>query len=118
MIGTFSVYHKFLIIVWIIRQFFIMFCFTLTMESVSVNQNMKNPPLRVGVITPPDEFYKPVLYSDRVAGAMFNKIDHDIYYSAQNAKKLNEKKTPTSVYVALGLTALAVSFPFVKKYFK
>lgn len=95
-----------------------MFCFTLTMESVSVNQNMKNPPVKIGVITPPDEFYKPVLYSDRTAGAMFNKLDHDIYYSAQNAKKLNEKKTPLSVYVALGSALLAVSFPFVRKYVK
>lgn len=88
------------------------------MESVSVNQNMQNPPLKVGVITPPDKFYKPVLYSDRAASIAFNVLDHDIYNAAQQSKKLNDKKTPTSVYVALGLAALAIAFPFVRKYIK
>ena len=88
------------------------------MESVSVNQNMKNPPLHVGVITPPDEFYKPVLYSDRAASAAFNRLEHDIYCAKKESKKIDEKKTPAAVYAALALALLALSFPFMKKYIK
>lgn len=88
------------------------------MESVSVNQHMQNKPLNVGVITPPDEFYKPVLYSDRAASASFNRLEHDVYTAAQNSKKLNEKKTPKSVFVAIGLALSAIAFPFIKKHIK
>ena len=88
------------------------------MDNVSVNQNIKNGPRSIGSRTPPDKLRKPVLYSDRAATLSFNMLEHDIYNSAQNVNKLNEKKTPSSVYVILGLTALAIMFPFAKKYIK
>ncbi len=95
-----------------------MFCFIGIMESVSVNQHMKNTGFNVGVIVPPDKFYKPVLYSDAKATRDFQMINKDIYEGKKKAKKLNEKKTPTSVFVFLGLASLAIAFPFLKKLIK
>lgn len=91
-----------------------MFCFIGIMES-SVNANMKNPPLNVGVIIPPNDHYKPVLYSHEQASRQFNQLDHDIYYSIKKSEKANKHKTPKSVFWVLGLTALAIAFPFLKK---
>lgn len=92
-----------------------MFCFIGIMESVSANQHMKNTGFNVGVVVPPDKFYKPVLYSDAKATRDFNQINRDIYEGQKKAKKLNEKKTPKSVFVFLGLASLALAFPFLKK---
>lgn len=88
------------------------------MESVSVNQHMKNPPLNVGVIIPPDSHYTPVLYSHTKASRDFNQLDHDIYQSVQKSERVDRKKTPKSVFVTLGLAALASGFALVKKLFK
>lgn len=89
------------------------------MESVvSVNQNMNNPPLRVGVLVAPDSHYKPRLYSDAVAQRNFNLMSRDIYQSVKHSKNRNEKKTPLSVFVFLGLGLLAFAFPFIRKIFK
>jgi hypothetical protein len=89
------------------------------MESVpSVNSNMKNPDFTVGVIVPPNKFYKPVLYSDAVASRDFYMLNKDIYEGKKKAKNLNEKKTPTSVFIALGIMATVLSIPFIKKLIK
>ncbi len=95
-----------------------MICFVEIMESVSVNQHMKNTDFRVGVITPLDEFYKPVLYSDKEAGKQFKQLDNDIYESKKYVKKVNEKKTPKSVFVFLGIGALLAAIPLTKKIFR
>ena len=86
--------------------------------SVSVNQNMKNPPLNVGIINPPDKFYKPVLYSPVQAEAELGRINHDAYVSIKKSESITEKKTPISVFVALGLAALAICIPSIKKLVK
>lgn len=83
-----------------------------------VNDHMKNTDFRVGVVTPPDKFYKPVLYSDEVASKKFQEINRDIYEGKKKAKRADRKKTPKSVFVFAGLGALALSFPFLKKLFK
>ena len=88
------------------------------MESVSVNSHMKNPPLNVGVIIPPDSHYTPVLYSHTKASRDFNQLDHDIYHSVQKSERVDRKKTPKSVFAALTLSALAIGFILLKKLFK
>lgn len=88
------------------------------MESVSVNQHMKNTGFNVGTIVPPDKFYKPVLYSDAKASKDFQMLNKDIYEGKKKAKKLNEKKTPKSVFVFLGIASLATLLPFLKKLIK
>lgn len=89
------------------------------MDSVnSVNQHMKNPPLNLGIIIPPDDHYKPVLYSDREASKAFNQLDYDIYQSVKKSEKANKKKTPKSVFWALGIAALALCIKPVRKLFK
>lgn len=87
-------------------------------NSVSVNRNMKNAPLNVGVLTPPDSYFKPVLYSHIQATNEFNKLDHDIYISMKNTDTIERHKTPKSVFVTIGLGILALSFPFAKKILK
>lgn len=96
-----------------------MFCFIRSMDnSVSVNTNMKNPPLNVGIITPPNDHYKPVLYSHIQASRDFQVLNHDLYVSMKNSESLEKKKTPKSVFVALGAGALALCYPLIRKVFK
>lgn len=75
-----------------------------------VNSNMKGPKLDVGVIVPPDSHYKPVLYSDSEAEKNFNVLCKDIFQSTKKSGKINEHKTPKSIYIFLGgiLAALGV----------
>ena len=75
------------------------------MESV-VNAHMKNPPLNVGVVIPPDKHYNPVLYSDAQASQNIKILEHDIYEGKKKAKNINDKKTPKSV-IAIACVALA-----------
>ena len=84
----------------------------------STNQNMKNPPLNVGVINPPDRYYKPVLYSHIQAERELGGINHDVYVSMKNSESITKKKTPKSVFVALGLGTLAICYPILKKIIK
>ena len=96
-----------------------MFCFINSMDnSVSVNSNMKNSPLNVGVIVPPNDHYKPVLYSHVQASRDFQVLNHDIYVGMKNAESIEKRKTPTSVLVALGAGALALCYPLIRKVFK
>lgn len=95
-----------------------MFCFIGDMETGSVNSNMKNPPLKVGIIVPPDDHFKPVLYSDVKASRDFVILNHDIYQKAKASKNLNEKKTPLSVKIIFGTAAILTSIPLIKKLFR
>ena len=87
-------------------------------NSVSVNNNMKNPKLNMGEIIPPNSFNKPVLYSHVKATRDFNILNHDIYESQKRAKSLNDRKTPKSVFVALSAIGLTCCFPLIKKLIK
>lgn len=87
-------------------------------NSVSVNLNMKNPKLNVGILTPPNAFHKPVLYSPEQATRDITLINKDIYTSMKNSESLEKRKTPKSVFAFLGIGALAICFPFIKKIFK
>ena len=87
-------------------------------NSVSVNPNMKNQPLSVGVLTPPDKLHKPVLYSDAQATKDFNRLDHDVYISIKNSDTLERHKTPKSVFVIIGGCILALCYPLLKKIIK
>ncbi len=81
----------------------------------NINAHMNNKPLVVGVIVPPDDHYRPVLYSDISATAQFNNINKDIYQGVKNSKNLNEKKTPLSVKIILGIGAILAGIPLAKK---
>lgn len=102
-----------------ITQFQILSGFIEIMDnSVSVNANMKNGPLNVGIITPPNDHYRPVLFSHDKATKDFRVLNHDLYVSMKNSEDIRKKKTPTSVFVVLGLGTLALCFPLIKKIFK
>lgn len=85
---------------------------------VSVNQHMKNPPLNMGVIIPPNSHYTPVLYSHTKASRDFNQLDHDIYHSIQKSERIDRKKTPLSVFAALGIALSAFCIVGIKKLIK
>ena len=87
-------------------------------NSVSVNQNMKNPVLNVGILTPPNGFIKPVLYSHEQASRDFNRLNQDIYTSMKNTESIEKRKTPKSVFAFLGIGGLALSYPLIKKLLK
>ncbi len=100
-------------------QFLYLFCFNGDMEnSVNVNNNMKNPPLNVGILTPPDRYNKPVLYSHVQASNDFNRLNHDIYTSMKNSETIEKRKTPKSVFVAIGIGTLTLCYPLLKKIIK
>lgn len=87
-------------------------------NSASVNSNMKNPPVKVGVLTPPNSFQKPVLYSHEDATRKFKQLDHDIYESIQNSESIEKRKTPKSIFAALILIGTCACFPLIKKFIK
>ena len=91
----------------------------MNVKNSSVNVvKMKNPDLHVGVITPPDKHYKPVLYSDREASAKFNEMNADIYAKQKRLDFEDTKKTPKSVKyigIASGLAMLGYG---IKCFFK
>ena len=112
-----------------------MFCFIGDMESVNsvsnmskvstvdtpksdVNAHMKNSPLNVGVIVPPDAHYKPVLYSHQKATAEFNQLNRDIYEGVKRSKNINEKKTPLSIKIIAGIGAVIASIYALNKFLR
>lgn len=48
----------------------------------------------------------------------FQVLNHDLYVSMKNSESLEKKKTPKSVFVALGVGALALCYPLIRKDFK
>lgn len=89
-----------------------------SVQNNNVNLHMKNPDLNVGVLTPPDSHYKPVIYSDREASVKFREMNADIYSKQKKVDFEDTKKTPKSVKglgIAGGIAALGYG---VKKMFK
>lgn len=87
------------------EQFISWFCFLESMVSTEINtQNpqMKAPELKVGVITPPDNFVKPVIYSDREASKKFQELKSDVYQKQNKVSFEKTKKTPKSVFYLVG----------------
>lgn len=79
---------------------------------VSVQNSMVNPPqqnaaLNLGVVTPPDKFYKPVLYSHAEATKKFHALNRDVYTMQKQISFQETKKTPKSVFYILGAGILA-----------
>ena len=84
----------------------------------SVNAHMKNQPLNLGVIVPPDDHYRPVLYSDVRASYDFYNINKDIYQRVKHSKNLNEKQTPLSVKILASIVALGAGIFGITKLIK
>jgi len=76
---------------------------------------MKNPPLHVGVIIPPDDHYKPVLYSDYEATNRFRMINSDIYEGVKKSSKPDRYKTPLLVKIIAGVGVAFAGFFGLKK---
>lgn len=87
-------------------------------NGVENNLSANNNKLQVGVLTPPNELHKPVLYSHREASQKSRALLHDIYEREQENKFENQKKTPFSVKVALCLAALAAGWITFRKALK
>ena len=88
-----------------------------TVNTVTYNDNshMKNQKLNVGVVVPPDDHYKPILYSDIKATASFNRLNQDIYDGVKKSKDPRKKKTPLSVKILLGIGAIAAAIFGISK---
>lgn len=71
----------------------------------------------VGVISAPQGHYKPVLYSHTQASREFVQLNKELNDKMKTIKKPT-KKTPVSVYVFSALGALAIAFPFLRKFIK
>ena len=107
-----------------------MFCFIEGMESVNsvnnnvitqnngVNAHMKNTPVNVGILIPPDAHYKPILYSQEKATAEFNQLNRDIYDGVKKSKNINDKKTPLSIKILAAITSTALAIFAINKYFR
>lgn len=86
-------------------------------SGVDNNLSVKNK-VHVGVLTPPNELHKPVLYSHREASQKSRALMHDMYEKEQANNFENQKKTPFSVKVSLCLAALAAGWITFKKVLK
>ena len=79
------------------------------------NDHMKNQKLNVGVIVPPNDHYRPILYSDIKATAAFNRLNQDIYQGVKKSKDPRTKKTPLSVKILLGIGTLFAAILGISK---
>lgn len=82
------------------------------------NKNMHNPNYVAGIIPVPDSHYTPVLYSHYQATKEFNQLTQDIYEAKGNVKPADRKKTPKSVFFAVGAAAIYALWKFAKHIFK
>lgn len=72
----------------------------------TANLPMKNTDLSVGVLTPPNSFYKPVLYSDQEVNDSFKRMNAEVAPKTNSAK--HGQKTPLLIkliYIAGGSVA-------------
>ncbi len=79
------------------------------------NNPMHYPPYVLGEISAPDSHYIPHLYSDRQATVDHNALNQDIFQKTEKIKPADEKKTPTAIFVLLGVTALFAAWKLIKK---
>ncbi len=89
-----------------------------SVQNSSMNGNMKNPDLRIGVLVPPDKHYKPVLYSDAEASAKFKAMNNDIYSKQKKLDFEDTKDTPKSVKFIGAAGAIAALGLAVKSFIK
>lgn len=75
---------------------------------------MKNPQWNVGVLNVPDSHPNVILYSARQAERDFRQMDMDIYQSQSKYSYLDNKKTPKSLWVLLGLGGSFGLYKFVR----
>ncbi len=83
-----------------------------------VNTKVQKPTLNVGVLTPPNGLYKPVLYSDKEAKSNFNQISKDIYEKEHLKSFQDKRKTPLSVILTLVAAAAGGGWLVFKKALK
>ncbi len=83
-----------------------------------VNTQVQKPAMNVGVLTPPNALYKPVLYSDKKAKTKFNLISKDIYEKEHSKSFQDKRKTPLSVKLTLLAASLGGGWLVFKKAMK
>lgn len=82
------------------------------------NNMVSNNKLNVGVITPPNELHKPVLYSHKEACRKSNMLLADIYQKEKENTFEKNHKTPLSVKISLALASIAAGWLTYKKVLK
>ncbi len=104
------------------KQFFSSSCFYINMADGVVNNvvntQVQKPAMNVGVLTPPNALYKPVLYSDKEAKTKFNLISKDIYEKEHSKSFQDKRKTPLSVKLTLLAASLGGGWLVFKKAMK
>lgn len=104
------------------KQFFAGSCFYINMADGVVNNvvntQVQKPAMNVGVLTPPNALYKPVLYSDKEAKTKFNLISKDIYEKEHSKSFQDKRKTPLSVKLTLLAASLGGGWLVFKKAMK
>lgn len=86
--------------------------------SVDNSSLLSNRSLHVGVLTPPNELHKPVLYSHTEADRQFKQLEKDIYQTEKSQKFENKRKTPVSVFLTICAAAVASGYLVFKKALK
>lgn len=84
----------------------------------SINNNMKSTKLSVGIITPPNEEYKPKFYNEAETMKRLRRLDRDAYRAGKRDSYNGKVETPKSIIIiGIGLAAAAI-FCLVNKKFK
>jgi len=99
-------------------QFFIISCFYIYMNGVENTLAVNTPKMHVGILAPPNELHKPVLYSHKEGSQKSRALLHDMYEKEKENTIENQKKTPLSVKVSLVLAALTGGWITFRKVLK
>lgn len=83
-------------------------------QNNQISQNPKPSLLHVGVLNPPSNFQKVVLYSDAQASQQFKQLNRDVCTLQKKVTFEETKKTPKSVFWIIG-SGCAVALGFVIK---
>lgn len=83
-------------------------------QNNSLSPNTKVSQLNIGVLNPPDNFQKVVLYSDAEASQQFKQLNRDVCTLQKKVAFEETKKTPKSVFWIVG-SACAVALGFLIK---
>ncbi len=88
------------------------------MNGVENSLAVNNSKMHVGILTPPNELHKPVLYSHKEGSQRSRALLHDMYEKEKENTIENNKKTPLSVKVLLVLAAFTAGWITFKKVLK
>jgi len=100
-----------------IRQFFVITCFYINMDSVNNNSSIPYQAADVGILTPPDHIEKYKI-TDFELENKFKQLNKDVFSRQKHVDFEDKKKTPKGVKFILGGGILIFLWQVLKRTIK